>query len=361
MKYAQYPEIQAELCEARFRALESLVARANAEHCQLLTVGGDLFDRLGVPRADVARAARILGGFEGAVVAVLPGNHDYFEAREGSLWSHFEEAASGRTLLLKECRVYPLAEYGLEGVELHAAPCRDKHSSTHALGWMAGQPRPDGTLRIGLAHGSLEGLSFDREGCYYPMTRKDLEAARLDLWLLGHVHAPFPAQADAASRVFYPGTPEPDGFDCAHEGRAWLLDLSEGGALRAEAVSCGSYRFEHARLELRALEDLRTYARRTPEAEARRTLLKLHLSGRLPSAEYAELAAAVRELEKGFLHVKPYLDGVGVRIAPEDIEREYVRDSFGHRLLSELALREEDREALQIAHDLLSGREAPPA
>jgi DNA repair protein SbcD/Mre11 len=139
MKFAQYPEIQQELCEARFRALEGLVARANAEGCQLLTVGGDLFDRLGVPKADVVRAARVLAAFEGSLVAVLPGNHDYYEAREGSLWAHFEEAASGRTLLLKESRAYPLAEYGLEGVELCAAPCRDKHSSTHALGWMAAQ------------------------------------------------------------------------------------------------------------------------------------------------------------------------------------------------------------------------------
>ena len=80
MKFANYPDnIRESLVEARFKTLENLVEKANSEKCDLFAVAGDLFDRISVAKGDIARAAQTLGEFQGQLVTVLPGNHDYIE------------------------------------------------------------------------------------------------------------------------------------------------------------------------------------------------------------------------------------------------------------------------------------------
>ncbi len=141
MRFSKYPELQARLAEARFAALERLVARANAEGCGLLVVAGDLFERTSLPQREIQRAAEALNGFEGQAAAVLPGNHDYYAGQTGSLWKSFREKAGDRVLLLTEPRVYDLEHYGL-AARLYPGPCTDKHSRENALGWLAGSPPP---------------------------------------------------------------------------------------------------------------------------------------------------------------------------------------------------------------------------
>ena len=75
-----YPDnIRESLAEARFKTLESLVEKASTEKCDIFIVAGDLFDRISVAKGDIARAAQTLGEFQGQLVTVLPGNHDYIE------------------------------------------------------------------------------------------------------------------------------------------------------------------------------------------------------------------------------------------------------------------------------------------
>ena len=109
MRFAGYPELQADLAEARFSALERLVAQGNARECRLLIVAGDLFHRLGLPQRDIQRAADALNEFHGEAVAVLPGNHDYYAGDAGSLWKSFREKAGDRVLLLTEPHPYELS------------------------------------------------------------------------------------------------------------------------------------------------------------------------------------------------------------------------------------------------------------
>lgn len=362
MKFARYPEIQAELTEARFKTLEKLVAIASRERCQLLTVGGDLFDRVGVLKRDVTRAAEILSRMDGGLVVVLPGNHDYLESREDSLWAQFQEASGDRVVVLKERKAYDLSEHGVEGVCLYAAPCTDKHSSANAVGWVKSHCRdPKLKHHIGLAHGSMDGLTFDREGQYYPMTKKELLELELDFWLMGHVHVQYPptqgsegqAFQDAQARIFYPGTPEPDGYDCRHEGKAWLLEVGEDKSLSCKSLSTGSYRYEQTELELQSLADLVAFRKKHESEENKRLLMKLTLRGRLGREEYESLSQELTSLESQLFHMKSYKSSVGVRITQSDIDREFTKDSFPYRLLQDLAASEGDSEALQIAYDLI--------
>ena len=57
-------------------------------------------------------------------------------------------------------------------------------------------------------------------------------------------------------------------------------------------------------------------------------------------------------------HCSSRPSGITVRLSPDDIDRAYVQGSFSHRLLSELAATESDREALQAAFELIRETEA---
>ena len=95
---------------------------AGEQRAELLVVAGDLFDRVSsVARRDVERAARILAGFTGRLVAVLPGNHDFLSP-DGELWRTFRDASGGSVLILEEPRPYPLSQYDLEAC-LYPGPC----------------------------------------------------------------------------------------------------------------------------------------------------------------------------------------------------------------------------------------------
>ena len=110
MRFANYPEVQDELREARFAALAKCVEHANANAVDLLTVGGDLFDRTMVSMEAIARSADILKGLQNGLAVVLPGNHDFLSLEQGALWSKFCEAAADNTLVLTKLQPYDLRQ-----------------------------------------------------------------------------------------------------------------------------------------------------------------------------------------------------------------------------------------------------------
>jgi len=352
MRFAQYPGPQAELAEARFGALEQLVAQANRADCRLLLIAGDLFDLLTLPQREIHRAADLLNGFQGEAAAVLPGNHDYSTGAAGSLWRNFRERAGGRVLLLDQPQVYDLRPYGLEA-RLYPAPCTSKHSRTHALGWLEtlrGRREEEG-LRIGVAHGAVEGFSPDTQGVYYPMRRAELEAAGLDFWVVGHTHRPHPEAATSTGEtLFIPGTPEPDGFDCRHTGGAWLLSVDGQRQVQARRLATGTYRFRRETVELTGDTEQALTRFQTPEYA--RTLLRLSLTGLVTAEVLRDVRAEVERLGRTLPWVQADESGLAERIDAERVEAEFVRGSFSYLLLQRL-LSAGETEALQLAYALL--------
>jgi exonuclease SbcD len=352
MKFAGLPDVQAELAEARFACLERLVATANARAVDLLLVAGDLFERVSpVTKRDVLRAAQALRGFEGRLAAVLPGNHDHLSPGQDSLWPVFREACGDRVLVLAEPRPYPLAHYDLDAC-LYPGPCRSKHSAASAIEWVKAAGRHAlSRHHVGVAHGSLAGVSPDFEQSYYPMREAELADAGPDLWVVGHTHLRYPERPGRASRVFVPGTPEPDGYDCAHAGTAWLLRLDDG-AVEAEPLETGGHRFVHETLDSVSAADLAALAARHAGFPASREVVKVRLSGRVAREERPALAGTERELRARVLHLDWDETGVREAIDRGAIDAEFAAGSFPHRLLSSLL---DDPEALEIAHETLEG------
>lgn len=352
MKFAGYPSVQEKLIEARFEALKRCVDISNAEECDLFVVGGDLFDRVTVAKRDVQRAVSILREFQGRLVVVLPGNHDFVTQRPDGLWATFRGFAGNNILVLETRDIYPLKVYDLDA-NLYAAPCHAKHSSENFIGWIKDCEKDNGvTFHIGIAHGSLEGLSPDFNKDYFPMTESELLSCGLDFWLMGHTHIPYPAHPGGKSKIFYPGTPEPDGFDCHHEGQGLIIEISPAKKIKPRFVSTGTYRFEHEVIELSNWDDVEQIINKYSDPNHENTLLKLKVKGRLSEDDYKKLHLIHSDLEKKLCYLDFESADVTLRITPDVIDRKFTEHSFPHRLLRQLA-ESHDFEALQIAYELI--------
>lgn len=348
-------DVQQDLVNARLDVLNRMVDLAMAEQCDLLVVAGDLFDSTRVPATLVRRAAEQLRRFSGTVI-VLPGNHDYIEsASENRLWPDFREALGDRHLVLSEPRKYSLTVLDTP-VVLYAAPCRSRHSKTNGLGWMheARQQDTEEHLRIAIAHGSLGGLSPDFNQEYFPMEREELERLGMDLWLLGHTHVRYPnVEAGEETRIFFPSVPEPDGFDCHHSGYAWVIDIAQGQMPRYRSVNTGAYRFHELEYLVESEHDLDQVASQLSKLRQGHDLVKLKLTGRLEQSLFDGLSDRLESFKQLVRHVEIDTSGVLQLIQQAQIDSEFTEGSCAHRLLSELAKKEEDRLALQLAYQLI--------
>lgn len=347
------PEVRDQLVKARFETLGSLVETANAAGSDLFLIAGDLFHDQNVARRDIHATAEALGRFTGRVVLVLPGNHDFLQEGESPLWNRFLETAGDKVLLLSEPRTYSLADYELP-VIIYPGPCTAKHSTTNAIGWIESGHREPDTWHIGVAHGSLEGVSPDFGGDYYPMTGEELRRACLDLWLMGHTHIRVPdVDKGRESRVLFSATPEPDGFDCNHPGYAWLIELNDDRSLSYRSLVTGRHRFSVQEVQLSSERDLESLRGQISQLSPERDLVKLALKGRIPRELFDQRGALLEELKHTVLYLEPNFTELFRLITSEDVDREFSEGSFPHRFLTRLVQAGGDPRALQMAYDLI--------
>ena len=354
MRFAGYPDVQDELINARYETLENMVELANQESCTLFVMAGDLFDRTTLNVKDISRAARVLNEFNGELIIILPGNHDYY-THDSKLWNEFSKHAGDRVLILKNPDIYDLNKYHLK-IKIYAAPCNAKHSSENMIKWVNSQKSSeDDSIKIGLAHGSLEGVSPDFDKTYYPMTRKELESSGLDLWLLGHTHLPWPENPDKNSRILIPGTPEPDGFDCNHQGSAFIIDLESSSEMKVQKVSTGKYRFSISQVSLNDDNDITSMKRKYTGDEFSNVVLRLILRGRLRKEELDRVEEAIDLINDNVLLLQTVKDELQESITSDLINSKFTENSFPHQLLSSLLEEKEEIsfKSLQKAYDLI--------
>ncbi|NLZ39061.1 MAG: DNA repair exonuclease [Firmicutes bacterium] len=344
-----YPEeLRRQLVEARFLVLTKMVELANQEGCQLLLIARDLFHSHNVSKNTVLRAVKILQSFAGACIAVLPGNHDYYN-ESSAVWKTFLEHVPEYVLLLTQQKPYCLQEYGLDAV-LYPAPCDRKHSAENSLGWLRNlREKPVAKWHFGIAHGSVRGLSLDLEDNYFPMEREELFATGLQHWFLGHAHSRYPDLEKATDCGFtYCGTPEPDGFDCRHEGYAWFTTCHDD-KVEHHAVRTGQFRFIETTLEIQELETVEKYLKKIRSAAA---LVKLHLHGRLPQEQFRRRGAYLQQCAENVGYLEYDDSMLQMELSAESIAAEFPAGSFPYLLLTSLVAEGED-EALQLAYELV--------
>ena len=348
------PGVRDGLIEARIQTLRSMIESANTRNCDLFVVAGDLFNSGKPLKGDILKVTDILGGFEGKVVLVLPGNHDHLQSDGDDLWTKFHDVMKENTKLLSQPQTYDLKPYDLDMI-VYAAPCRAKHSKLNAIRWIKETPKdPKTKFHVGIAHGSMEDLSPDFNQDYYPMTHGELLAAGMDLWLMGHTHNRYPdSESGHEGKIFFPSTPEPDGFDCTHGGYAWFIELNEDKSLSYQSVPTGRYEFLTIEKDVFTDQDVESLRSFFKTLDSKKHLMKLKLKGRVSGKIHDERDTLLKELEKQVLYLEPDLSDLLRQITIDDINREFTEGSFPYRFLKELALDEKSPIALQMAYNLI--------
>lgn len=351
LKFNRYPdEVKAKLVQARIEVLEKLIGLANSQACQIFVIAGDLFENSRVSKSLVNEVMRILNGFQGECVLVLPGNHDYDDGLT-ELWKIFKDDMGDKFVFLNENKVYNLQTYDLQ-VNIYPAYCNQRHSDTNNIAWIREVGAIDShAINIGIAHGALEGTSPDVEGNYYFMSKRELEDIPLDLWLLGHCHVRYPdLDFVIGQKIFNSGTPEPDGMNYSREGNAWIIEIEPDKTVKAQSFKPGQFRFYDLERQIDSEDDLAGLMNYLLDKEARHKLVRLHLTGSVDEELLGKKADYYRRCGEELAFFSCDDSGLRRKISRDIIEREFTYDSFPYSFLQKLA---DDPEALQIAYELI--------
>ncbi|MFW5998657.1 MAG: metallophosphoesterase family protein [Halanaerobiaceae bacterium] len=351
MKFNNYPDyIQKKLIQARYKALENIVSKANETKSNLIVIAGDLFDKINIPPKSIVKVINILNKFSGDCILVLPGNHD-FDNGGIELWEIFKENLKGNMVLLDETRKYDLNQFDLE-VSIYPAPCDAKHSDENKLDWINKiDNRKDNKFEIGVAHGALSGISPDMSDEYFKMTESELQSLNMDLWLLGHTHLPFPEPDFIENRkIFNCGTPEPDGLDCGHEGSAWFIEIEDNHRIKAEKIKTGNYYFQDLYFQVQNRNDFQQIKNELLNKNPDKKVVRLNLEGRITENLYDRKEEFYSQIKKELAYLSINDIELKIKITGDVIDNEFNPQSFPHQLLTEL---KDDEKALQIAYEFI--------
>lgn len=228
------------------------VDRALRDGVGLVLLSGDVVDRanryfeaFGPLEEGVARLAEA-----GVEVCAVAGNHDFdvlprLAAAAGSERFHLL-GEGGRWERFTWRDPEGRARLHVDGWSFPERDVRDDPSREHAL-----EPPDDGAPVLGLLHGDLDQAGSTNA----PLSRANLERARLDAWVLGHLHGPRVIDLAGGRWAFYPGSPQP--LDPTEEGSrgGWLVELDGGRLSRPEPVPLATVRWERLEVDLDGARD----------------------------------------------------------------------------------------------------------
>lgn len=355
MKYASH-EQAAVLASSRITAFENMVEIANRENCALFAITGDLFENTySISKRDIKTLLEILSRFRGTV-AVLPGNHDYYD-KDVKVWQYFRDvmAQHDNIMLLTEYKPYRI-DAGGEDVILYPALCTSLHSAPgeNNLGWIKETTMEDSNAyHIGIAHGAVEGETIDSEGQYFLMKRRELESIPVDAWLIGHTHVPFPRnlteEFTANGHIFNAGTHVQTDVSCNTEGLCFLVEIDGSKQVRAKKVVTGNLRFYRRAIAVRAGE-MEQIVNRSLADIADNSVVDVILSGAVTMDEYADRASILDAALSRFIEGTCNDYALSKLISRSLIESEFPETSFSAQLLTSLL---DDPKEAQLAYELL--------
>lgn len=351
MKFNSYPDkIKNYLQQSRIDVLKNMVQIANENNCNMFVVAGDLFHNItGIDKKTIVQVLTALSSFHGECVIVMPGNHDY-DNDMIELWKTFNKELDDKIIFINKEIPTSLADYGINAI-VYPAPCHSKHSQSNNIGWINEQNLDVEQINIGIAHGSLEGISPDMDLSYFYMTKKELEEIPVDVWLLGHTHVSYPNQNSIRDfKIFNPGTPEPDGLDCKNKGSAWIITVDEKKKVCAEKVTTGIYQFIDKEFEINDCEDLEKISSDLLKDDPSAKIARIHLKGRVDEETFNYRQQVIKNIEKNILYLMVDDSDLGIKITKDKINKEFSDGSFPQQFLSSLA---DDEDALQIAYELM--------
>lgn len=306
-------DLPGRLREARHDVIARLAQHAREQNATTVLLAGDTFDTE-TPAPHVRRQAFAEMAHHAAIKwVILPGNHDSLQATQ--LWATLNVEVPDNVALAVKPAPIELAT----GVVLLPAPCTTRRPGRDLTEWMDGQATPDGTLRIGLAHGAIR--SFSEEGAAVEVIAPDrARRAGLDYLALGDWHG----AVGVDQRTHYCGTPEPDRFKHDAPGTALLVSIA-GSSIEPEIQALPTASFVWRSLDLHLLEGA------APEPalnsllpglrERRNSLIRVVATGHSRLAARAELVAATDRVVPDFAFLELDQTGLATECEVEDLDQ----------------------------------------
>lgn len=210
------------LAEARLAAVET-IARLAVEHkVDAVLVAGDVFDAQTVSNRTVRKLFHAMAAYAGPWL-MIPGNHD--AALVESVWTR--AARLGVMPNNLHLALHPATfEFPALGFSALMAPLTQRHTYTDLTDWFEQAPTLTGHVRIGVAHGSIQGVLAEEVDSANPIGAGRATRARLDYLALGDWHG----CKEIDSRTWYSGTPEPDRFKGNQPGYVLLVEIDASGS-----------------------------------------------------------------------------------------------------------------------------------
>lgn len=274
------------LADARFKVVEHLATLAKEHAVGAVLVAGDVFDAQGVADRTIHRLFNAMQGFPGHWI-LIPGNHD--AALAESVWTRARRlnaippnvsvCLSAQSLLLEDM-----------GLAILPAPLTQRHTHNDLTEWFADAPTPSGLLRVGIAHGSVQGVLAEGIDASNPIAAGRAQQARLDYLALGDWHGT--KRIDA--RTWYSGTPETDRFKANTSGQALLVELTANEEPRVTELATSRYRWHSLNLAMQVSSDI-DHALQTLDAFTAQDVVELTLSGRTDLDGHRRLGAAIEQ------------------------------------------------------------------
>ncbi len=289
-RFGAFPaEKAAVLREERLRAVDRVAEAARAAGAATVLVAGDVFDSETVSDALIGTLLARLKKHPKLTWHLLPGNHD--PARAGGVWEAIVAAGLPANVVV---HTEPRAVELSAGVVLLPAPLSAKSTSRDPTQWMDAAATPAGTLRIGLAHGSVQGFGSGGEA-NVPIDPARVTSARLSYLALGDWHG----TTRISERAWYSGTPEPDSFPDNEPGNALVVAIEDARAApKVERVATAHFTWARRQLSIesaKGLDAIEAEFARLGSA-ASRWLIDLSLEGHVTLSERAGIEARLAQL-----------------------------------------------------------------
>jgi DNA repair exonuclease SbcCD nuclease subunit len=240
------PEVAIALQDARQAVVRTLGEAAVKFGATSVLISGDIYEKQQMSQQTLARAIENMRAFKSVHWHLMPGNHDHF--RESGLWDRIVRMQLPSNVSLHtQAGAVQIAGDGGTPVFLLPAPLRFTSSPDDLTAYMDKEATPEGAVRIGMAHGSIQGFGSEGEASNYVAPGR-ANSAGLSYLAMGDWHR----QMQVNDRCWYSGTPEayqfklpanPISSQC-NGGSALLVEVNGSNALPVVSpIPTGRYRW----------------------------------------------------------------------------------------------------------------------
>jgi hypothetical protein len=212
------PEIAAVLQDARQAVVVTLGKLAEENGVSAVLLAGDIYDKQQLSQATLVKPIEAMRRFPKVTWHLMPGNHDC--VRENGLWDRLSRSNLPDNIVLHlKPGAFQLTDDARRPAFLLPAPLKHIASVDDLTNYMDGEATPDGAIRIGMAHGSIQGFGSEGDASNYVSPLRPNEAG-LAYLAMGDWHR----QMRISDRVWYSGTPEPDQFKLPPDATSTLCN-----------------------------------------------------------------------------------------------------------------------------------------